>query len=726
MENKYPWSFCSLGGVTRVKIGCGEDIAHLGELDQKLWTVLSCPVDGLIFDKKTLQLLDTDKDGKIRVNEVVAAAQWLTSVIKDKDLILAGSDTLAVDQINTENPVGERLARSARQILANLGVERNEITLADTSDSVKIFANTTANGDGIVTVDPSQDAAVQDAIASAVATVGSKADRSGAAGVDAALVEEFYAALAAYKAWKAGCTAEILPCGDATESALAAVEAVKEKVADFFMRCKLVAFNGDCAGAVDASVAKISAIGADDLTGKAAEIASCPLARPNAEGVLPFAGINPAWAAAFSAVKAAVLAEFKDGITEAEWNAVVAKFDAYKAWKGAKAGAAVEALGDAKIDELLAADKKAEILALIDADLAVADEANAIDEVDKLMHLFRYFNEFLNNYVIFGSFYDKNRKAVFEAGKLYIDQRCLELCINVADMGKHADMAGLSGMYIIYCNCVSKSTGKTASIAAVLTDGDVDNLRVGMNCVYYDRDGVDYDAVITKLVDNPVSVRQAFWAPYKKLARTISDRINKSAAEKDAKATANLTSKANTASLPANKEEAAAAGAAQKPAFDIAKFAGIFAAIGMAVGFIGSALAALIKPWYTPLIVIFVLVIVISGPSMFIAWSKLRKRNLGPVLNANGWAINSRVLVNIVFGATLTSLAKYPKLAKADDPYAPKKSPWPAIIICILVVAAVCAALYFTDNLGFIGIHRAVAAPVVEEVVDTLATSFLR
>ena len=88
MDNKYPWSFCSLGGVTRVKISSGEDIAHLGELDQKLWTVLSCPVDGLYFDKKTLSLLDTDKDGKIRVYEVVAAAEWITSVLKDKDLIL--------------------------------------------------------------------------------------------------------------------------------------------------------------------------------------------------------------------------------------------------------------------------------------------------------------------------------------------------------------------------------------------------------------------------------------------------------------------------------------------------------------------------------------------------------------------------------------------------------------------------------------------------------------
>ncbi|MCR5549265.1 MAG: hypothetical protein K6F25_11015, partial [Bacteroidales bacterium] len=88
--NGYQWDYCSLGGVVRVNITSGEDIAHLGELDQKLWTVLSCPVKGLEFDADTLKLLDTDGDGKIRVPEVVAAAEWLTAAVKDKDSILKG------------------------------------------------------------------------------------------------------------------------------------------------------------------------------------------------------------------------------------------------------------------------------------------------------------------------------------------------------------------------------------------------------------------------------------------------------------------------------------------------------------------------------------------------------------------------------------------------------------------------------------------------------------
>ena len=124
-NSKYDWQYCSVGGVVRVKIAGGEDLAHLGELDQKLWTVLSCPTKGLEFDEKTLALLDTDADGKIRVPEVVAAAEWLTSVIKDKDSILEGRKALPLALIDTETEEGKKLYDSAKRVLEYLGLEKD-------------------------------------------------------------------------------------------------------------------------------------------------------------------------------------------------------------------------------------------------------------------------------------------------------------------------------------------------------------------------------------------------------------------------------------------------------------------------------------------------------------------------------------------------------------------------------------------------------------------------
>jgi len=77
----YKWKFARIGGVTRVYISSAEDIKHLGELDKKMWTVLSCPVKGLEIDEQSLAYMDTNGDGQIRVDEVIGVSQWLCKVL---------------------------------------------------------------------------------------------------------------------------------------------------------------------------------------------------------------------------------------------------------------------------------------------------------------------------------------------------------------------------------------------------------------------------------------------------------------------------------------------------------------------------------------------------------------------------------------------------------------------------------------------------------------------
>ena len=180
----YEWKFSTIGGKNRVNIKSGEDIKHLGELDQKLWTVLSSPVVGLEFDAKTLKMLDYNNDGRIHVHEVVQAAEWITSVLKDPDMLLKKEDTLPLSAINTDNPDGARLLASAKQILKNLGLKKDSISVADADDSVAIFAKTGLNGDGIITVQSTSDEELQKTIEACLASIGGKTDRSGLQGVD--------------------------------------------------------------------------------------------------------------------------------------------------------------------------------------------------------------------------------------------------------------------------------------------------------------------------------------------------------------------------------------------------------------------------------------------------------------------------------------------------------------------------------------------------------------
>lgn len=736
----YKWEFCNIGGCPRVKISSGKDIAHLEELDPKMWTVLSCPVKGLEISEKSLGYMDVDADSKIRVSDVVATSKWLTGLLKDADLILAGSDSIDIEQINQENEVGKKLYASAKQVIANLGKDGSVVTIADVTDIAAVFAKTSFNGDGIITEASADDADLKATIAAAVKTVGGVMDRSGVEGVDAAKVEAFYAALAAYVAWNDASVEA--PFGADTDAAIAAYNALDAKVKDFFVRSKLAAFSPDSTASLDVQTAHISAISAENLTAKTDEIAAYPLARVTGKAKIDLSEpVNPAWTGPFNTIKSIALKD-KKVLTEEDWNAVGAQFAAYTAWKGAKAGAEVESLGLDTIKNFLAQDKKADLLALVEKDSSLSEDANNIDLVDKFLHLMRDFNRLLRNFVTLNDFYDKDKSvsAIFQCGTLVIDQRECRFCMKVADMAKHNAMAPASGMYLLYCDCSKKGIPGVLPVVAAITVGEVGDLFVGKNALYYDNDGKEWDAVITKIIENPISIGQAFWSPYRRMSKTIEDLISKKAAEKDAKMMEQANSKINAAptviAAPAPAAEGAdpAAAAAVKPPFDIAKFAGIFAAIGMAVGMIGSALVALFTgladlKWWELVMVFVGLMMIVSGPAMVLAWLKLRRRNIAPLLNANGWAVNASSKISIPFGETLTDIAKFPKM-KLKDPFAKAGlAPWKKWCIGLAVAALTFVGLWLFNVLDGVGLaspldryHEEAPVEVVEAPQEEVAT----
>lgn len=623
----YNWKFSRVGGITRVYINSAEDLRHLADLDKKMWTILSCPVKGLEIDEQSLKYIDTNNDGSIRIDEVVSVSQWLGNVLTDLQVVVDGKDTLPLSLLNQDNEEGKKLHDAAVSILTQLGkADGAEIALADSSSCLDSYRKA-----------------------------------------------KLAAALEAAKA-----AAEVAaPYGDKTADVDAAWHALDAKVKDYFMRVKLAQFSKESTAALDVKVANIEAISNDNLTDKAADIANYPLARIQ-EGVLDLpvdAAINPAWAAQFATVCQAI-----DGkaITEANWAEVGAKLQAFADYQKS--------------------------LAITEADITLDEEAAGVQLVDKLLHITRDFYTLVRNYVTLQDFYNTSKLAIFQAGTLLVDQRTCDLCVNIADAGAMAAQAGKSNLYLITCACVSKSTGKSCNIAAAMTVGDVDDLYVGKNCVFYDRNGVDYDARITSIIDNPISIRQAMWAPYKKMANLISEQIDKFASKKEAGVNESITAGVNEKSEAVTSSDAAGAQDAGKKAaaFDIAKYAGIFAAVGMAVGLLGSALAAICggivnlfvgQPlWKSALIVaaiILGIMLIISGPSMFIAWRKLKMRNFGPVLNANGWAVNAAAKINVPFGNTLTQRAKYPVRVNMKDPFAEKKHTGRKVLIWTLVVLIV-------------------------------------
>lgn len=592
-----PWRFFRAGGFDQVRLDTAAELLHMGSLDQKLWVALSCPVKGIEFDTKTLALIDSDADGHVRSPELIAAVQWAGERLRDVDVLVSHLPGVPVHAIRSDDESGQRIAEAAQALLKELGTT-----------------------DGMVRVE------------------------------DASLAQERFTALAVAQ-WEAdGVAARLL--GDDTESAYLALEDVREKINDYFVRCHLTAFDDRARDALNATVDAFNALASSTLHGNSEAIAALPIARVDAHAPLPLGtGANPAWAGRLQSLKDKVVRPLlgeMESLTEADWQVLQQKMQGFAVWRTGKPDASAQAEG--------------------------------AQDLEKLARYVRDLQSLANNFVAFRDFYTRNAPATFQVGTLFLDGRSCDLCVAVNDAGKHSALASLSRIFLAYVECVRGAEKMT--VAAAFTAGDSDQLMVGRNGVFYDRQGRDWDATITRIVDHPISLRQAFWSPYKAFARAVGNVVQKMAASKSAEADGRLTAAAGDGvkKLTAPGAAKSAPNAVVAP-FDVAKFAGIFAAIGLAVGAIGTMVASVVAGlfallwWQWPLAVAGMMAL-ISGPAVALAWFKLRSRNLGPILDANGWAINSRARINIPFGTSLTQIATLPEGAERAmvDPYADKNN----------------------------------------------------
>ena len=710
----HSWNFFRTGGLDQVALATGADLLALDQLDQKLWVALSCPVKGLELDEKTLALIDTDGDGRIRVPELIAAVKWAAARLAEASDLLKGADALPLAAIDASTADGKILLSSAKQILLNLGKkDAIAITVADAADTTKIFSASPLNGDGVIPPEATEDPAVQALIKDIIACAGGTADRTGSIGVTSEKIAAFFADLSAYAAWvEKSATKDIAILGDATDAACAAIKAVRAKVDDYFARSRLAAFDARAIAALNRSETEYLAIAAKDMKITAEEVSAFPLARIEANKPLPLLErVNPAWAGALATLQAKAVAPIfgaaKNSLTDEEWASLNAKFSPYETWLGGKSGTAVEKLGLPRVREILAGEGRAALAALVALDQALEPEFKAMSDVERLARYHRDLRALLHNFVNFADFYSRDRYAVFQAGTLYLDSRSTELCIRVDGANP---LAAMSKAYIAYCTC-TRAGSAPMTLAACFTQGDSDYLFVGRHGVFYDRAGHDWDAVVTSIVDNPISIRQAFWSPYKKLIRFIEEQVAKRAAAADAEASGKL---ATVAEKTATADRAPIA---PPKKIDV----GAVAAIGVAITGAISALTLILgyvfnlHAWQYPLALLG-LVLVISGPSMIIAWLKLRQRTLGPLLEGNGWAVNGRVAINIPFGTALTDLATLPPGAKRslEDPYedkeAAKQKRRATLLIVLFVLAA--AALFIRWKRVQIGHYFWEPAPV--------------
>lgn len=693
-STEHRWQFFRSAGLDQVALTRSDDLRHLGELDPKLWAVLSCPAQGLEIDAQTLALMDANADGQIGVQEIRAAVTFVCERLVEPAAILAGGP-LALAQIDTASAPGAALQDAARQVLRVVGRPSDElISVADVADLSRLFPPEDPNGDGVVPLALAAKAGVGDLVQALLDHGLGEPDRSGQPGVTESALDRFLAFAQAHAQWQAEVGDVVLSVwGEADpQPAWAAWSAVEAKVSDHFARQRLASFDPQSRAGLFPTAQSEVQLGAPSAAASSAWLEGLPLTVVDGRDTLAQgSGLNPAWRTRIDALFERVVGPLlgaRQELHEADWLALQARIAPYAQWQQRQPtdlSGPVSALALATH-----AESVANLRQLITTDAQAQNSLATFQELQRLVRYQRDLGTLLRNVVNLADFYGQQTPAIFQAGRLYIDRRSCDLVLKVKDPAAHARMAPLSGCYLIYAHC-ERAGQAPQSIVAALTAGSVDDLMVpGRHGVFVDREGQEWAARVTQVVEQPISLRQAFFAPYRRVAALVEGQFRQFAANKDKEADALQQAALKTAAQPAPAKPAPTPPAA----FDIARFAGIFAAMGLAFGAIGTAITAVITGlfglawWQQPLAVAGAL-LVISGPSMALAWLKLRRRNLGPLLDANGWAVNARAFINLPFGASLTAVASVPVSAQLPrvDPFAEGRTTvWPWVVLAVVVL----------------------------------------
>ena len=700
----HTWTFQRVGGLDQVVLKNADDIINLANLDPKLWVALSCPTTGLDFDQRTLQLLDSDNDGRIRIPDILDAISWAKDKIVSFDNIVQSSETLPLSQIDDSTEQGKKLLVTAHSILANLNKSQaDHLTQDDVQQSLKINASKLYNGDLIFPPSAELSPEMQNFIQAAIKTTGAEKDMSGQDGINLEIAQTFVKNLKSWQKWQTDISNTETPFGENRSEIWKLVQELKPKIDDYFLRVELAQYAPQAQTALNVDEKYIVPTQNGLLSDEA--LSELPLSRIDSNNSLDLVnGLNPLWKTKIIRFRDLVASHLADPnqLKSQEWQDIQTGLNAYTTLISSKPEmqqlsvttkptASIEDLTGNQIANLVDDNLLNEFEKMVEQDNQTPISASDVFVLEKLVLFQKHLYRLLINFASFAEFFSLDHYAAFQLGKLYIDGRCATLCVAVDNIAKHSTMANYSELCLLYCECTRH--GQKQTIAAAITAGQGDLLIEGRNGVFIDNEGNDWDANVVKMITKPISIQQAIWAPYQRIGRLITEQINKWASNKDA----NL--------------EKTSTQAVQNPEskFDIGKSVGIFAAIGLAIGAIGTALATIFQAifsltwWQFPLVILG-LFLIISGPSVILAWLKLRRRTLGPLLEASGWAINGQVKINLLLGGLLTSKAELPANARRNltDPLKKRNKKarilfWSAILLGVVIVGT---AFWFKNDIA--------------------------
>lgn len=697
--------FDRYGRTYQLRLRTAEDLEHVLTLDDSLWVAMSAPISGLNCDREFLDFVDYDQNGRIRSDEVRAAVRWLFERVGDRSRLAEGADDLNLTALDVSRPEGQQLLETARYVLDKLGAQSSEaIGLSQIAAFETDLDSNVINGDGVIPPEAAEDAQVRQFVEDVMSCMGGEEDRTGQTGITEEALEQFLRQADAYLAWLAQAERAageggraVLSLGEGRLAAFGALRAVRDKIDEFFARCRMIRFNPAAADRLGTEAGEVEPSSMSDAESIDALLARLPVAEPNVEGSLRLDGpVNPAYGAALGELQSQVLGPILGRqvtqLSETQWEGLKAAFDPYEHWLAGKQGADVEELGQEKLRRYLDGPYADAVRGVLAADREVAERLSEVRALKKVLLYHKYLLKLANNFVSFPDLYDPARRAMFEMGSLVIDGRWFNFAVKVDDLKRHSGLAAASGMYVMYVELTRTDAAETVVVAVPATAGTVGNLGAGKRGVFYDTAGRPYDAWVIRIIENPISFGEALVSPFVRLGRFIRGKIEAVAgvAQKELESRVGRATQKVQAGVQEAVREAPRAAAPAPPASssrrDILIGASLsIAALSSAFAFITTTVAGLLEKPLLLVLALAVVALVVFVPTALVAGFKLAGRDLSAILEGCGWAINARMRLNRSQRKQFTRQERYPAGAKGTP-----RGRW-LVYILLLILLALCA-----------------------------------
>ena len=666
-------TFDRCGRTYHLKIETAEDLALALDLDEARWVATNAPISTMTFEATFLNLVDTDNNGRIMCHEVKDAIGWLFEVLRDHSGVTEASQSLRLAAIDTDTDEGRRIDVAARKMLARLELaDADEVTLSQVRHIRAMVESMPVSEAGVVLPAAAPDTETRQFIADVMATVGGAPHPSGETGITQALLDRFFTDAAAWLDWQkqghippGADKTDVMPLGAKTPEAQMAVEAVRAKIDQYFAQCEAVALDERFVQRMGWTAEELEQLDFDDPAVIEEVLRNTVLAKAKPTGELSFDDrINPYYSEAVERFRREaiepVLGESPPAFSAAQWRQVKSVFASHGEWLASRPPTPVASLGSGKLQSYLAGPFAEAVRRLIAESTETAFEMDNIRLTEKLVLYQAHMIELANNFVSFPHLYDAARRAMFEMGTMVMDGRRFNFAVRVVTRSEHMAVAKTSFMYLLYVEIAPRGSGPKYEVAVPVTSGGKGNLCVGKRGIFIDIAGNECDARVVSIIDNPINMREALVAPFIRLGRLLTGKIESLTGQAEKK----LDARASIAM----DRVATGADAAPAPAGQGAggSTGGMMMGAGVAVAALGSALAYITKTlaetkWYAILIGVAGAVLVVLLPTAVMAILKLRKRDLSAILEGSGWGINAPMRLTGKQGKFFTHRPTYPE-----------------------------------------------------------------